>query len=959
MTNNIQAIYPLTPMQEGILYHTIESAKSDIYFLQCSCQLTGLSSPDKWQAAWAHLATQHDILRTLFTWKNRPHPLQVVREHVELPWSTLDWRGLAQAEQDSQWQSLILKDRDLGFTLEKAPVMRLTLVQIDDQNFRFLLGFHHIALDGWSSRLLLNQALESYHALLKGLSPPRYETQSQYADFVDYLQAADVQSAKTFWRQYLSHVDSVPKLANDATHQAHIQQAPEKAVVSRTFDASVVRGLQAQARLHGLTLNTLMLGMWALVMASQQDGGDVVFGTTSAGRPIALPDADKVAGLFINTLPFCCQIHGQHTLVQWLTDLQTNQLACRDYEYLPLSEIQGCAPTGKGVALFHALLVMENFAPAASESNKGSRNELTLEQMQYDEFSHYPLAVLIEPGERLTISLVHQVPTISHSRAFDLLEQISHVLSQFSQSLESNVSAINLMPPSIAKRLNDWNQTHQDLSSELACYVAIEQHAAHRPDSIALTDLATPVSHRISYAQLNAKANRLAHYLLSKGVSHNSIVPVLLTRGADAIVSYLAVMKCGAAYVALDPEQPSERLAGILESVSPSLTCIISHGDFAATLRALSMYPAKSSPAQDSAVGPAPNAVLLDQNKHAIDNGSSSNPDIKISPDQPAYVIYTSGSTGKPKGVVVCHRALTNSTHARALYYGHQPTAFLHLSSLTTDSAIAGIYWTLCQGGNLVLAAKHAEQDCVALGKQIQANAITHLLCIPSLYQLLLEHVESRAFDTLQTVIVAGESCQPAVIEHHQKTLMNVELVNEYGPSECCVWATVAGLNQWQPDQDIPIGRPIANTQVHVLDHQMRPVLPGVTGELYLSGDNLADGYLNDAGKTATSFIVVNISDGSGKPVRLYKTGDRVKMLHTGELIFVGRADNQIKVRGHRIEPEDIEHAIASHPNVSEALVYLQPSPIDNNVLFAKLSELTQEDANALLSEVEKEGVGK
>jgi len=664
MSQNIQAIYALTPAQEGILFHAIEKPNDDNYFLQYACTIDGELNISAWQQSWARLSEEHDMLRTLFTWKGRPHPLQVVRNHVDLDWIVLDWRDKSAYEQAQKWQGFLEADRDLGFVLDKAPV------------------------------------------------------------------------AEQFWRDYLQGFTQASLIKNKtALSRAYEEETTHaqasKGSLHQLLDKDVSEALYAKARGSELTVNTMILGAWSLVLAYYCRQDDLVFGTTVSGRPVDLADADKIVGLFINTLPVRAKLaKDEESLELWLKHLQRSQIAARSYEQTPA---------------------------------------ITMRDSVYTEYSHYPLAILVQPGNQLHITAVFQETGISQNQAQHLLD-----------------CKLN------DKQLGHKNQDHQ--------YQTETQATTH-----------------FSYQALNEQANQLAHLLISKGVSRGDIVPILLERSYQSIISVLAVSKCGAAYAIFDPELAPSRLKSMIATLEQQKTWVIS-----------------------------------------------------------------------------------TSSLAEKAYYESSPKVFLHISSLSTDSAIAGLYWTLCSKGTLLLAAKHAEQDCRQLGEDIRKYDVSHTLCIPSLYKLILENASTQDLSALHSVILAGESCPQALVQEHQNVLPTTRLFNEYGPSEYCVWATAEELTSYSSNQAISIGKVISNTYAYVLDEAKNPVEKGEVGELYLSGNNIADGYLNDPAKSAEVFLsnpfysydedgLATKTEASRHLQMMYKTGDKVKQLDDERYVFVGK----------------------------------------------------------------------
>ena len=770
---NIEAVYPLSPTQEGILFHGLQKSEELSYFQQFSCTLRGLKDQSKWQASWQLVAQKHAVLRTFFTWQNKEQPLQVVREHITLPWSNDDWRGLSAEQQSQRFEALLVRDRALGFDLSVAPLVRFILIRSSELEYKFLWSFHHILLDGWSQRLLLNDALTLY-SQHHGNNAEIIKA-PDYSQFIQYLKKQNQQDAHSFWSGVLAGF----KNPSHFCHKNSSSLDNGRDVQEFALPTDLANKLKLCARNNRLTLNTLVVAAWSLIHAQKCQANDLMFGATVAGRPGDLSNAEAIAGLFINTLPVRVKIDLNEALAPWMQKIQQQQTACRNFENTSLAEIQRSSELRSGTSLFDTILVFENLPVHGAELN----NDVSINQQRYVEYSHYPLAILIDPSDGIEIIVVHKTDYLSESEAQQIITALERILNQF---CEANFAMD--MPSEIFSlaRLNHTSATSTiDARTELPTNFTLvhqpfEYWAEHTPDATALivpAYLQSP-EQRYSYADLNNKANQMAHYLAEKGVGHGHFLPIMLSRGADVIVGFLAALKLGAAYISIGADTPLARLAQFLEDLDSQQYSLLTHSQY------LQQIPDTCK-----------NMICLDQLNFDSSNQPTKNLVSQGAGDTLAYVIYTSGSSGKPKGVMVEHQNLLNSTRARAQYNPQSPEAFLLLSSFTTDSSVAGLYWTLTNGTTLVLAPSGLEQSPEALTAIMTQHKVTHTLCIPSLYQLILEHGNITQCTSLQAVIVAGEACSHAVINQHQALLPNVHLHNEYGPSECTVWATAANLS--------------------------------------------------------------------------------------------------------------------------------------------------------------------
>lgn len=969
--HNIQAIYPLSPLQEGILFHCLKNDKSGVYFQQYHFDLKGQIDSEKIQKAWQQVLDHHDVLRTLFTWENRQQPLQLVRHQLTLPWQSLDWQPQSSEEQQQQWQSLLQRDRDRGFDLSRAPLMRITLIRLAQNHYRLLWSFHHLILDGWSQRLLMTEFQRRYHGL--AVSP----VTTSFGQYIQWLKAHQQQQqhqAQQFWKQQLKGI----RRATNPLSVTSIKQSSQSCPVSNRqtvrLDPSITQALSFQARQHRLTLNSLICGAWALVLKEHQhqaghtndpaddhiEAQDVLFGTTFAGRPLEMAGIDEVAGLFINTLPLRVSFRSSTPLSTWLSEIQSRQLKMNQYQHTPLTEIQRCSELPPHTALFDSMVVFENLPQnAMADTDKGV---FTLTQGDYVEYSHYGLALLVVPGPQLTLYAVHDPRRISNAAAQRLLAQLKHILSQMSQTLQCPAGQVTVMPPAERQLLSLWarasykpsphasqtelpGSTASGADSFVPLHHQFEQQAQASPEAIALVDHHA----RLTYGQLNQQSNQLAQHLATFRAIHKlpQVIGVFLERSIDAVTAILAILKSGAAYVMLDPELPPRRLAQVMDTLPDSAPLIVTRQSYLARLNEISCSPyaidQPSAPHQPST-----------PHQRRPGHNPDHRPDQPIAPADLAYIIFTSGSTGQPKGVMISHDNLYHSTRSRQAYYPTAPERFLLLSSLSTDSAVAGLFWSLSTGSTLLLPPPRIEQDLSQLSDWFTREQVSHTLCLPSLYQILLECMNGQDFSSLKAMIVAGEACPPALIESHFQRLDDTELYNEYGPSEATVWATVARLCPEDLQQTVPIGHPNDSTELHLLDEKQQPVLIGAIGEIYLAGPGIAAGYLNATKQNG--FVPAPESFPSQTQITnasWYKTGDLARYRDDGRLEFIGRADQQLKIRGYRVEPADIEHALCRHETISDAAVALVRQPDDDPLRLAQqLAALDSTLAHQLLHEI-------
>jgi len=886
--HNIETLYRLTPLQEGILFHTLERADPGLYVGQYTCLIDAELDPERLRLAWSELVRRHAVLRTLLAWKGREKPLQIVRERVELPWRYEDWQSEDAAQIADRWQSLMQAERKRGFLLDRAPLIRLALVRVGPRRHRFSLCYHHIILDGWSLKLLLDEATALY------ATPAGCELGGpSYAEYVDWLLDRDEADATVFWSSQLGDLEQPTRVPfsikqEGEGHASHLVR----------LDRSVATGLDAVARDHRTTPGTLLIAAWALLLGRYADSDDVLFGTTWAGRPEQLAGCQRTLGLFINTLPTRVRVIGDEPVGDLLARVQQLLVEIREHGHTPLVQAQKASPLPAGQALFDSLIVIQSVPEAFPAPRPWVPEDET-----FFEYSNYPLALLLRPGERFDVSLVYDRVHVAAAEAARLVTHYLNIVRGIIASPNARIDELGMLADDEIGWLREVGRGPQldvDLSTPVQGLMA--GFAARCPDALALVQ----DDQMLSYADLSARAGGLASSLrraLEDGASVEPSVfygAVFLERSPAALTAAFAVLLAGGSYVPLDPAYPVERNRLVLDDLQAASSPVV----VVTTRRLIEALPTTQS-------------MLV-----CIDDVEAGTGEANISNNADAYVMYTSGSTGRPKGTRVSQANLLASTAARNQFYGEPPTRFLLLSSMASDSSIAGIFWTLTGGGTLLLPRPREEQSMASIASIIRQQHVTHVLCLPSLYALLLEHTDEGSFDSLRTVIVAGEACPLDLVAKHHQHLPAAALYNEYGPSEATVWATVAQLG---PDtREVTIGRPIANTTTRVVDRHGRQVPVGMPGELWIGGAGVACGYLGERELTDDRFVC-HPSDPGEPATRVYRSGDRVRLMPDGGLRFLGRVDNQLKVRGHRVEPEEIERRLVALDGVRDAAIALAP----------------------------------
>ncbi|MBN1888045.1 MAG: amino acid adenylation domain-containing protein [Thermoflexales bacterium] len=912
--DSVEAIYPLSPLQEGLLFHTLYAPGSGMYVIQAEYALHGQLDIPAFKRAWQRVMERHAVLRTLFVWERRDKPLQVVRKRVELPWTQLDWQALSQPEQQSRLVAWLEDERVRGFDLGQAPLMRLALMQTGPESYHFVWSLHHLLMDGWSKPLVFRDVLTCYDAFCEG-QDVQLEPVHPYKDYIAWLQGQSLTEAQAFWQQTLAGFTAPTPLrvnrrrldrSNIDPPREHIQQ-------HLCLSEETTLALRQLAQRHRLTLNTLVQGAWALLLSRYSGEQDVLFGTTVSGRPAELAGVESMVGLFINTLPARVWVPPQASLVPWLQDLQAQHVQLRQYEYSPLVQVQQWSDVPTVQPLFDTILAFENYPMDAALNYESSH--LQIRPASSFEKTSYPLTVTVNPGLQLCLSTSYNEQDFTSVSITHMLGHLQTLLEAMVSEPERCISDLPMLTEAERQQiLLDWNATQTDYPQDACIHQLFEKQVERTPEAVALVYQ----DQHLSYRELNARANQLAHYLQSLGVGPEVLVGVCVERSAEMVIGLLGILKAGGAYVPLDPSYPQERLAFMLQDAQ--IEVLLTQGALAASmLQIANGHPQLVEERKLQVVD------LIDWD--AIFQESEKNPVARMSSNNLAYVLYTSGSTGRPKGVAIEHRSVVALLHwARSVYDEEQIAGVLASTSINWDLSVFELFVPLSWGGCVILV-----ENILHLADLHGGQRLTLINTVPSAMKELVSGGGLPA--SVQTVNLAGEPLSTQLVQqiYQQGTVKRV--YDLYGPSEDTTYSTY-GLRQ--ADGPATIGRPIANTQVYLLEANLNPVPIGVPGELYLGGDGLARAYLHRPELTAAKFIPRPSTLGKVEG-RLYRTGDLARWLPSGEIEFLGRVDSQIKLRGFRIELGEIEAVLARHPAVREAVVLLRGDHLDHKQLIAYL----------------------
>jgi amino acid adenylation domain-containing protein/FkbM family methyltransferase len=893
----IADIYPLSPLQQGILYHTLEHREPSMYLSQVVYEIAGTTDVSALRQAAERVVARHTALRTAIAWEKRETPLQVVLSDVRLPWQEHDWRNLDEQQSSERLAAFLAEDRARGFDLSKAPLLRVTVFQIAGGRLLLVWSTHHILLDGWSVVILLGETASFYEELTAGRLTPLPPARP-FGDYISWLQGRGLAEAEQYWRRTLAGFHTPTPVPLERRVRSRSDGEESYPQLNHFLPGDLTLALQAFARRHQLTLSTVVQGGWAVLLARHGGTDDVLFGVTVTGRPPELSGVEDMIGLFINTLPLRVRLRPQDRSIDWLRRLQEQQLKAGRHDHAPLPEVHGWSEVARGTPLFETFVNYQSYAweragqdaSLAGLQVVGSRSVIQ---------ANYPVSLGVSADREIDLRISFDALRFDESSVRRVQGQLQALLAGFVEAGGPTLSDLSLLGAAEKRQILDQWSSSRKLWPAASVPELFEQVVDAAPDAPAVVCGETS----LTYRELDRRSNQLACYLRRLDVGAGSLVALCLDRSWQAIVALLAVLKAGGAYVALEPSDPEERLGSLIREAGIPL--IVTRGR--ATLATLS------------------GSLCVDLD---VDAGRIAAESPRGLPDRPppealAYVLFTSGSTGKPKGVAIEHRQLVQyvASIQEALELAPGMTYAL-VSTLAADLGHTCLYPALLSGGCLHVASREQAMDPVALAGLFRGQRIDCLKIVPSHLGALLQAPCAADLLPAARLIVGGEASTWEDCDRLRALGLRCRVFNHYGPTETTVGVAAFELpkeaagDRFGPT--VPLGRPLAHARLYVLDLHGQPAPAGLPGELLIGGASLARGYLRDPAATAERFVPDPLAGGPGE--RLYRTGDRARWLPDGTLEFLGRIDHQVKIRGFRVELGEIEAMLKTHPTVGEAV---------------------------------------
>ncbi|MBT1263221.1 non-ribosomal peptide synthetase [Pseudomonas sp. VS40] len=900
--NVIEDVYPLTPMQEGLLLHTLLEPGTGLYYMQDRYRINSALDPERFAQAWQAVIARHEALRASFCWNVGEDMLQVIHTPGSTPIEYLDWSEDPESEQEPRLQALLKQEREAGFDLLNQAPFHLRLIRVGAERYWFMMSNHHILIDAWCRSLLMNDFFEIYMALSEGreaqlATPPRYR------DYIAWLQRQNLNEARQWWQQNLQGFERTTPIPSDRPflreHAGHSGGMVVGDCYTR-LDARDGAQLRELAQAHQLTVNTFAQAAWALVLRRLSGDRDVLFGVTVAGRPVAMPEMQRTVGLFINSIALRVKLPEDDqrcSVRQWLSGLLDSNMQLREYEYLPLVTIQEHSELPKGQPLFDSLFVFENAPVEVSVLDRAQSLNATSDSGRTH--TNFPLTAVCYPGDDLGLHLSYDQRYFDETTVQGMLGEFKRLLLALVQGFHGDMADLPLIGEQERGFLVEGcNQSEHDYPLERSYVELFEAQVSAHPQRVA----ASCLDQQWTYDELNRRSNGLGHALISAGVGLDQPVALLAERNLDLLGMNIGSFKAGAGYLPLDPGLPSQRLRSIIDlSRTPLLVCTEACREQAIEL--LEGFDCQ---------------LLVWEEVPA----RGENPGIYSGPDNLAYVIYTSGSTGLPKGVMVEQRGMLNNQLSKVPYLAlSDADVIAQTASQSFDISVWQFLAAPLFGARVDIVPNTLAHDPQGLLEHVQAQGITVLESVPSLIQGMLAQ-ERIGLDGLRWMLPTGEAMPPELAHQWLLRYPQIGLVNAYGPAECSDDVAFYRVDLASTRGTyLPIGTPTDNNRLYLLDGALELVPQGAVGELCVAGTGVGRGYVSDPLRTAPVFVP-NPFGAAGE--RLYRTGDLARRRSDGVLEYVGRIDHQVKIRGYRIELGEIEARLHEQPEVRDAAVGVQ-----------------------------------
>lgn len=883
--DNIAALYELSPLQEGILFHCLYNSNSNAYKTQFNMEFPEGLDVDAFRKSWDYLINNHTVLRTAFIHDKLSIPVQCVYKKIAFGYETVDFSNLDKNELEIQYNDLLQKERRIDFDFKTPPLMRITLVKIGAKAIRMIWTKHHIVWDGWSGQILMKEFIMAYTSFANNVDPP-VRKEDKFEEYIRFIKSIDPEEEKLFWTRYLQgflEPSLLPFVNNKIENENTVENYKE---LQLNFNKELTNKIVDFTKQANITVNTLLQGVWSLILSRYLSNNDIVFGVSVSGRPPEIGYEEKI-GMFINTIPFRATINEDDETITWLQQLQAQHVKAREFQYTSLSDVKKHADIKNN--FFDSILIFRNF-PVNSHSVNSSKKELIVQNYSVEENNNFPLSVQAALRELLSIGFKFNSNIIDEEYIQMVSGHFEHVLLQLINSHACQLKKIRLLPDQdMQKLISAFNNSTVEYSKEDTVLALIDKQTKQYPDKIAVQADAFS----LTFQQLRERSNQLANNLIGKGIGRGDLIGIYLERSVEMIIGILGIIKSGAAYVPLDPEYPEQRTKYILDCIDSKI-----------------IVTTRKKTQQLSGISKSELITIddLTRFKHI----SAADPEVNIKSSDLMYVIFTSGTTGDPKGVEIRHRSVVN--FLLSMQQNPGITVQDILFSVTTysfDISILEFFLPLIAGAQLYIAGKDILSEPELIIERIGKIRPTLIQATPGFYQMLFN--EGWQGDKKLKVLCGGDLLNGALAENLIRN--SREVWNMYGPTETTIWSSIKKMDS--SSHAANIGKPINNTQMYILDPFLEPKSIGTIGAIYIGGEGLAKGYYKNELLTIQKFIKNPFKEND----LIYETGDLGKRHLNGDIEFLGRNDSQVKINGFRIELGEIESVLQQHEKIEQCAV--------------------------------------
>jgi amino acid adenylation domain-containing protein len=897
---NIEDILALSPMQEGMLFHYLQHPESGQYFEQLSLHLSGEIKPEIFKKAWDFVAGTNEMLRTVFRWEQVEKPIQIVLKKQALPFREYDFSMFESHIREIKLAEVSEKNHQERVDPAIAP-FQVTFCKLGAYEWEMLIDYHHLIYDGWSNGIIIAELVDAYHEFVNGREPER-PVKRKYKEYLKWRQKQDRQKQANYWKDYLSGFYAPTALPKHFRSNPGVNEA-------RTYQYILTEALNRKikefVKERQITIATLFYVAWGLLLQRYANTEDVVFGTTVSGRAPEIQGIEAMVGLFINTIPLRMKADFTAHISGLLKQIELMLIARQDFETTPLVDIKSYSEISGSEPIFDTIVVIENYPLTGFlTKNNGS---IKIDSYSAVEATNFALTLAVPAWERIQFNLIYDGGKFDAPFIINLTGHLINIIDTIITSPGLSPAEISMLSEREKQQLlSDFNATHTDYPKSQTIHQLFETQVRRAPDETALVCGAQ----LLSYTELNIRANRLARLLSNQGVAADTTIGIMAERSLEMVIGIIAILKSGGAYLPVDPEYPTARIQYMLEDSQTRILLTQSH------LTGKINFPGK--------------IIELDRSENF--SGADSNLKNVNTPADLAYVMYTSGSTGNPKGVMVVHHNVVRLVLNTNYISFQKGDRILQTGAPVFDASTFEIWGALLNGLSLYLVKDEVILDAVKLAAELENNQITILWLTAPLFNQLAQH-NPAMFATLKALLVGGDVLTPKHINRVREECPGLKIINGYGPTENTTFSACFPIDRYYED-NIPIGKPIANSSAYIVDrnNQLQPI--GAPGELCVGGDGLAAGYLNKPDLTGERFVTNPFISGE----KMYRTGDLARWLPDGNIEFLGRMDYQVKIRGYRIELGEIETQLLSYESVGAATVMVKEETAGNKYLVAYLA---------------------